>query len=175
MSVLSIGKNDFCISNTELDYHVNMVVFGNQAFVFSNSGQYANMQAFAVKVQALSEVPIVDAVIAYYCPHSGDTYLLVVRNALCVPSMDNNLVPPFILREDGLILNYNPKIHCEDPSVEYHSLLDQETGLRIHFTLSGTFLVFETRSITNEEIEIVENYPTLFLTPDSKNLDPYNK
>ena len=66
-----------------------------------------------------------DVVIAYGCTHSGDTYLLVFRNALCVPSMDNNLVPPFVLREDSLILNYNPKIHCEDPSVEYNTFLDE--------------------------------------------------
>ena len=39
MSVLSIGKIDFCVSNTELDSHANIVVFGNQAFVFSHSGQ----------------------------------------------------------------------------------------------------------------------------------------
>ena len=85
-----------------------------------------------------------DTVIAYDCPHSVETCLLVARNALCVPSMDHNLVQPFVLRESGLILNDNPKIHCKYTSVEDHSFLDEETGPRIHFTLSGTFLVFET-------------------------------
>ena len=65
-----------------------------------------------------------DTVIAYDCPHSVETCLLVARNALCVPSMDHNLVPPFILREAGLILNDKPKIHYEDPSVEDHSFMD---------------------------------------------------
>ena len=116
-----------------------------------------------------------DAVIAYDCPHSGETYLLVVRNALCIPSMDHNLVPPFVLREAGLILNDKPKIHYEDPSVEDHSLLHEETGLRIPFTLSDTFSVFETRSLTDEEIENAENYPTVFLTPDSNKWDPYDE
>ena len=46
---------------------------------------------------------------------------------------------PFILREAGLVLNDTPKIHCDDPSVEDHSLFDEETGLRIPFTLNGTF------------------------------------
>ena len=93
-----------------------------------------------------------DAVIEYDCPHSKDTQLLVVRNDLCVPSMDHNLVPPFVLREAVLILNDMPKIHCEDPNVEDHSFLDEKTGLRIHFILSGTLLVFETCSLTYDEI-----------------------
>ena len=70
-----------------------MVVIGKQAFVFSYSGQYADVQAFAKWVKGLPEVPIVDAVIAYDFPSSGETYLLFVRNALCVPTMDINLIP----------------------------------------------------------------------------------
>ena len=64
---------------------------------------------------------------------------MVVRNALCVPTMDINLIPTFTLREAGLVLNDTPKIHCDDPSVEDHSLFDEETGPRIPFTLNGTF------------------------------------
>ena len=51
--------------------------------------------------------------------------------------MDINLISPIILREAGLVLNDTPKLHCDDPSVEYHSLFEQETGLRIPFTLNG--------------------------------------
>ena len=83
------------------------------------------MQAFAKEVKGLPKVPIVDAVIAYDFQTSGETYLLVFRNALCVPTMDIKIIPPFILREASLVLNDTPKIHCDDPSVEYHSLFDE--------------------------------------------------
>ena len=119
-----------------------MVVIGKQVFVFSHSGQYANVRAFTDEVKGIPKVPIVDAVIAYDCPKSGQTYLLVVRNDLCVPSMEHNLKPPFILRETGLVLHDTPKIHCNVPSAEYHSLFDEETGMRIPFTLDGMFSVF---------------------------------
>ena len=102
-----------------------MVVIGKQVFVFSNSGQYANVQVFAKEVKGLTKVPIVDAVIDYDSQSSGETYLLVVRNDLCVPTMDINLITPFILREDGLVSNDTPKIHFDDPSVEDHSLFDE--------------------------------------------------
>ena len=99
----------------------------------------------------------------------------MVRNALCVPSMEHNLIPPCILREVGLILNDTPKIHCNVPSAEYHSLFDEETGMRIPFNLDGTFSVFKSRSLTNEEINNVEYFETVFLTPDSNKWDPYYK
>ena len=80
----------------------------------------ANVQAFAKEVKGLPKVPILDAVIAYDCQNSGEKYLLVVRNALCVPTMDIDIISPFILIEAGLVLNDTPKIHCDNPSVEDH-------------------------------------------------------
>ena len=111
-SISSSGDNVCCKSITKLDSHANMVVIGKQAFVFSHSGQYANVRAFTDEVKGINKVPIVDAVIAYECPQYGQTYRLVVRNALCVPSMEYNLIPPFILREAVLVLRDTPKIHC---------------------------------------------------------------
>ena len=70
-----------------------MMVIGKRSFVLSHSGQYTNLQVFAKYVKGLTKVPILDAVIAYDCQTSGETYLLVVRNSLCVPTMDINLIP----------------------------------------------------------------------------------
>ena len=47
--------------------------------------------------------------------------------------------------------------------------------MRIPFTLDGTFSVFKSRSLTNEEINNVEDFETVFLTPDFKKWDPYEK
>ena len=165
-TVSSSGESDGGVSTTELDSHANMVVVGHQAHVFSHNNQFVNVQAFADEVKGLRDIPVDHAVIGYDCPYSGETYILVVKNALCVPSMSHNLVPPFILREAGLEVNDKPKIHCEDPSVEDHSLFDEESGLRIPFTLDGTFTVFPTCALTDKEIEQAEAYSTVYLTPD---------
>ena len=126
-----------------------MMFIGKQAFIFIHSGQYANVQSFTDEVKGIPKVPIVDAVIAYDWPKYVQTYLLVAINALCVPSMEHNFIPPFILREAELVLNDTPKIHCNVPSAEDHSLFDKETGLRTPFTLDVTFSVFKSRSLTN--------------------------
>ena len=61
--ISSSGENVCLESSTELDSHANMVVIGKQAFIFSHSGQYTNVQAFTDEVKGITKVPIVDAVI----------------------------------------------------------------------------------------------------------------
>ena len=87
---------------TELDSYANMVVIGAQGTIIQKTGRYADVNAFSSDVGTLSRVPIVDAGVAYDCPFSGQTILMVARNDLYVESMYHNLVPPFIMREAGL-------------------------------------------------------------------------
>ena len=66
--------------------------------VISKSGKYADVDAFSPDVGSLSKVPIVDAAIAYDCPFTLQTFIMVVRNVLHLPTIDHNLIPPFIMR-----------------------------------------------------------------------------
>ena len=103
---------------TELDSHANMVVLGRHCFIFDNIHENTcEVQPFDPTLGSAKNVPIVDALVAYDCPYTFTTYMLVFRNALYVPSMQTNLVPPFILREAGLVVNDTAKIHLKDPTV----------------------------------------------------------
>jgi hypothetical protein len=181
MSVAIVGSSDAkstaaaVVSTTELDSHANMIVAGRQAFVFNYTGEYADVNAFSEEAGGMSQVPIVDAVVAYDCPYTGETYLLVVRNALHVPAMHHNLIPPFIMREAGLVVNDVPKIHVDEPSVEDHSIFDQESGLRIPLKLDGVFSYFPTRALNQNEIDNCEVYKDVFLSPDAPSWNPYDE
>jgi hypothetical protein len=48
------------------------------------------------------EVPLVDAAVRY--DRDGGVYILLIQNALYVPSLDHNLLPPFMMREAGMIV-----------------------------------------------------------------------
>eukprot|EP00957_Ditylum_brightwellii_P015461 1163567-Ditylum_brightwellii.AAC.1 len=72
-----------------------------------------------------------DAAVKYDCPHIDKTYMLLVRNALYVPSMDHNLIPPFVLREAEIKVNYTPKIHKKHPTVDDHATTFPGEGPRI--------------------------------------------
>ena len=47
-------------------------------------------------------------------------YILLAHNAIHVPSMDNNLIPIFIVSESGDLVHDVPKIHVNDPRVNDH-------------------------------------------------------
>ena len=104
-------------SNTELDSHTNMVILGRHAFILNLSGKTAQVSPFTPEYDSMKEVPIVDAAVAYDCPITLKSYVLVFHNPLSVPSMEQNLVPPFIMREAGLEAHDIPKIQVKEPSI----------------------------------------------------------
>ena len=96
-------------------------------------------------------------------PIAGEDYILIVMNAISVPTMRHNLIPPFIMREAGLEVNEVPKIHREDPDIDDHSIMFKETGLRIPLGLWGTFSYFPTTKPTAADLEDPEE--VYVLTP----------
>jgi len=131
-----------------------MIVLGKHCFVFDNvHGQTCEVQPFDPSLGTVKKVPIVDAAIAYDCPYTHKTYILMFRNALHVPSMDNNLIPPFIMREAGITVNDIPKIHANDPESKDHSIAFPDTDLRIPLQLWGIFSFFHSRIPTSDEIK----------------------
>ena len=139
-------------SRTELDSHANMVVVGNNCLIIEWSGRTAIVNPFTPEYEALPEVPIVDAAVMYECPVSGKEHILLVRNALHVPAMEQNLIPPFVMREAGIVVNDTPKIHMKNPTIEDHSIYFADSNFRIPMALWGTFSYFPTRLPTNDEL-----------------------
>ena len=94
----------------------------------------------------------------------------MVRNALHVPSMDHNLSLPLIMRSSSVIINNDLKIHREDPTVEDHCILFDQSDLRTPLKLNGVFSHFHTTIPSEREIHECEK---LFLTPDSSDLNTH--
>ena len=154
------------LSRSELDTHANMPVIGRHATILSQTGQSAQVNAYTPDYDPMN-IPIVDAAIRYDCRFTGRSYLLIIRNALHVPSMNNNLLPPFVLREAGIIVDDVPKIHVDDPDVEHHSIYFTETGLRIPLSLWGVFSYFPSSKPSEEFIATCKQ--VYMLTPNNFN------
>ena len=105
------GKGGSSISRTELDSHANFCVVGRNCYIISRSGKCVDVAAFSEDAGGLREVPIVDCILAYDCPRTHQVFLLVMRNVLYVESMEENLIPPFIMRKAGLVVNECAKQH----------------------------------------------------------------
>ena len=164
-----------CVTRTELDSHANMVVLGKYSYIFESTGRTCNVKPFSEDLGVASDVPIVDGALAYDCPYTRQTYIFIVRNALHIPSMTHNLVPPFIMRAGGVKVSDIAKIHCEDPTVDDHCIIfgeGNESDLRIPLKLHGTFSYFDTRVPTDEELYNCNKY---FITPDASDWNPHCK
>ena len=137
-------------SHTELDSHVIMPVVGKHAYIIAETGKKVDVSPFTPDYQPLT-VPLVDTTVRYNNPYNGKSYILVLWNALHVPSMDNNLIPPFMLREMGVI-NDVPEIHKEDPTVDDHVITFVEMGFWIPLSLWGIFSYFPTSKPTHDNL-----------------------
>jgi hypothetical protein len=153
-------------SRTELDSHANMPVVGRNAYVISDTERVADVNPFTSDCYSML-LPIVDAAVLYECPYDGQLYILVIRNALHVPSMQNNLLPPFVLREAGIRVQDTPKIQTIEPTEEDHSIYFPETGFRIPMSLWGMFSYFVTSKTTALQMMELENI--YLLTPSNMN------
>eukprot|EP00957_Ditylum_brightwellii_P086219 6560929-Ditylum_brightwellii.AAC.1 len=65
--------------------------------------------------------------------------------------MDHNLIPPFMLREAGIMVNKIPEIHKENPSVDDHAITFSNLGLRVSLGLWGVFSYFPASKPLIEE------------------------
>ena len=155
---------------TELDSHANMVVLGKHSYIFESTGRTSDVKPFTDELGIATDIPIVDGAIAYDCPYTRETYILIVRNALYIKTMDTNLIPSFIMRQGGVIVNDVPKIQCQDPSIDDHCISFSTCDLRIPLQLMGVFSYFHSRKPLPQELFDKDK---IFLTPDSNNWNPH--
>ena len=133
-------------SHTELDSCANMCVLGKHCYLLTEleTAQTVSVGAFSESTRGLNNVSIVDVMLAYDCERTNQVYLLVLRNVLYIESMDDNLIPPFILQEAGLTMNKRAKIHYQKGTMteEDHTIQECETGLFITMQLRSIFSYF---------------------------------
>lgn len=159
-------EDDSSESRTDMDSHANAPVVGYNAFIVNTTGKTCDVHAFSPDLPPLT-VPLVDAAVKYESPFDGTEHVLVIMNALHVPSMKHNLIPPFMIREAGIQLKDVPKIHVEDPSVDDHAILFPQTGFRIPLSLWGTFSYFPTTKPREEDL--LDPNSVFVLTPSRWN------
>eukprot|EP00957_Ditylum_brightwellii_P009299 703859-Ditylum_brightwellii.AAC.1 len=129
-----------------------MVVLGSNAIVLNDTGKTADVQPFSSEYDALPSITNIDDAVLYEELFTLKTYVLVFKNALYVPTMNNNLVPPFIMREAGLKVKDIPKIQLKDPTVEDHSIYFKDHELRIPLQLHGILSYFTTSRPSEEQL-----------------------
>ena len=150
-------KLEMC--RTELDSHASSIVVGKHVLVTYDSGKVVNVGPFTDKLGKLRNVPIIDCVVAHDCPYTKRTFYLAMYNALYIPEMTENLIPPFALRRQGNVVNDVPKIQIDSPSELDHCIILDDSRVHIPLQLNGTMSYFRTRKPTIDEYQeaVIQN------------------
>ena len=117
-------SNLYCDDNlgTECDSHADSPTVGKYAAIIRATGRRVSVKGFTDELGKAIIVPVVDAAVVYECELTGELILLIIRNALHIMSMTVNLIPPFMMRLAGLIVNECPKFLSPNPTIENHSI-----------------------------------------------------
>ena len=151
-----------------------MIVVGKNAHIINPTGRKVRVQPYSPNYEP-QNILIVDAAVMYECPFSGRRVILVMRDALHVSEMENNLIPPFIMREVGILVNKVPKIHVDDPLLEDHAIIFKETDFRIPLSLHGIFSYFPTTKPTICNLNEIEDVYLLSLPSWNPHNSSYTK
>ena len=116
-----------------------MVIIGKYAIILVYIGNKLDGSPFKPDYQSMEKVSIVDLSVQYTCQYMAKVYVFMFRNSLSVPIMDNNLIPPLIMRETGMVVKVIAKIHINNPSVDNYSIYFHNFRTLIMLFLRGVF------------------------------------
>ena len=128
-----------------------------------DTGKTVDVNPFSLDYKLMT-AKVADAVVKYECRFTGQTELLLICNAIHVPAMSNNLILPFIMRNDGVVVNDVPKIQVMIPLEADHSVYFPADDFCIPLSLWGIFLYFPTSKPAVAESDGIDD--VYALTPD---------
>ena len=156
---------------TDLDTYANMVVLDRNCHVVNYSGKTAEVHPFSPNHEAL-KVPIVDAVIQYDDLYSGETFMLVCKEAIYVPAMKHNLIPPFLTKEKGLVFDNLPKLKSLNPTKHHYSTHFPDVNLQMPLMLYGICSCFPSKKPL---IGVLNDHDDKILFLTTYNVNTHNK
>ena len=136
------------ISQSEFDSLASSIVVVDDVLITHDSGKSANVGPFSEQLGKISNATIVDCVVTHDCSYSGKTYCLAMYNALYTPSMKEHLIPPFVVRRQGNVVNDIPKIQVINPTEDVHGMILDDGRVRIALKIRWYNVV-----LSHEEIE----------------------
>ena len=95
-------------SRVELDTHADTCCFGHNATIIEDTGQTFTVSPFTNGLGDLKDIKICTLAIAYDCPDTMQTYILIFYHSLHIPTLSHHLLCPNQLRENLITVNDTP-------------------------------------------------------------------
>jgi hypothetical protein len=157
----------------ELDSHADTCGVNDTAYILEYTDRVVDVGPFSDEYSPMPEVPIVKAALAYDHPDTGETFILILGQALYFgQKLSNCLINPNQLRANGIIVNDIPQHLARRAGIlSTHSIHCGNDSLNIPLLLKGIISYFNVRRPTLEEIH---NCATIQLTDHDSEWDPYS-
>jgi hypothetical protein len=157
--------------STDLDSHADTCVVGKNALIVHLLDKKVNVTGFDPTQGKIKGLDLVSAALAYDCPRTGEATILMIHQAVHVPTMDNDLLCPMQMRMNDVVVNECPKFMETSPSDMSHALRVTQDGdeLCIPFGLRGVTSYFPTRKPTQMELATCRRFD---LTAEDPEWDP---
>jgi hypothetical protein len=159
--------------NTDLDSHADQCVVGRNALIVYDYDKPVNIVGYDPNGPVEPSLSTVSAALAYDCPTTGSTIILIVNQAIHNPKLDHNLLSTFQMRLNEVMVNDIPKCLTDSPTEQTHAIIvtDLETNyeLLIPLSIQGVTSTFPTRKPTQQEYDECIHFD---LTYDSPEYEP---
>ena len=157
---------------SEMDSHADTcVVSSKTSWIVNDSGRPVKVHGYDERVSEKAHYRTVSGVVAYDDPTSGETYMLVVHQAIEIPSIKVNLLSPMQMRDNDLAVNEEPKHMALNPTDDHHciqiGLEGSDEPLVIPLSIQGVTSYFPTRKPTQQEWDNSELDMRLELSSES--------
>ena len=116
ITVKSLGSAVNDKIHVELDSHADTSVVGSNVLVVHDHERYVDVYGYNSKSRH-KNITTVDAAVAYDDPWTGDTSVLLINQAIMIPSIKNMLLCPMQCHLDGMAVNDVLKFLVTNPMV----------------------------------------------------------
>ena len=158
----------------ELDSHADTSVVGSNVLVVHDHERYVDVYGYDSKSRH-KNITTVDAAVAYDNPQTGETSVLLINQAILIPSIKNILLCPMQCHLNGVTVNDVPKFLLKNPTVDDHAVIIpsdlDDLPLRISLMLQGVTSYFPVQAATLSEYES-DVIPKFHLTAEAPVWDP---
>ena len=159
----------------ELDSHADTCVLGCDALILHDYLRPVSVQGYDPAL-GTTQYNTVSGALAYDHPHSGETFHLVVNQAIHIPHLDHHLLCPMQCRVNDVIVNETPKFLAQDLTEHSHALTVQDPinpvqTVILPLALRGVTSLLNVRAPTLDEWNS-NRFTRLHLTSETLTWDP---
>lgn len=152
MHAISQHDIDISVQRCELDSHADTCCFTSDAYLLSQTYHSVEVTGFLDTLGTVTEVRVATVAVAYDCPVSMETFILIFHESLFIPGLQNHLLCPFQMRNNSVIVNKCPLQYIDPTQRNSYSHAVITDRLHIPLLLHGIISHFLVRKPTEDEV-----------------------